>query len=95
VQRTSTVSLDWHRFQLASGSDHLYNVAGVPTVLAPGGGTDELRVGDEVDLTVAIPIAATLSATGGIGRFFPGPFVEENSAGSAATFGYVALAFRF
>ncbi len=93
--RRLNVAVDFHTFALASANDHLYNSAGVTTVQAPTGGAPSKGVGQEVDLTLTVPIAQTLTFMGGVGRFFPGAFVEANTEGASYTFSYAALTVRF
>jgi len=93
--RRLTLAVDLHSFRLATGSDHLYNAASVATVMAPAGGATDRSVGQEVDVSFTLPVAQTLSLSGGIGRLFTGPFLEANSAGADNTFVHLALAMRF
>jgi hypothetical protein len=87
-----TVRIDYHGFWLDDTGDDLYNVAGA---LAVDGNGTETRVGDEVDLTVSLPITPTVSAGGGIGHMFPGPFLEANTQGAENTFSYLFFGYRF
>jgi hypothetical protein len=93
--RRLTIALDAHTFHLATGNDHLYNAAGVATVMAPAGGAGMTSVGRELDLTVTLPVAQTLSLAGGVGRLFVGPYLEALSAGADNTFVYAQVAMRF
>jgi hypothetical protein len=92
--RTARFDLDFHTFALASARDHLYDAPGAISVQVPTGGADARRVGEELDFSFAMPVGQTLALSGGIGRFFPGPFVEANSGGASHTFAYTALAVR-
>lgn len=87
--------VDYHTFWLADANDNLYNVAGGVTVRPPDGGAADSKVGDEVDVTVSVPITATLSAGGGVGHMFPGPFLEANTAGAGNTFTYLFFGYKF
>lgn len=87
-----TIQLDYHGFWLDDTGDNLYNVASALSVVGDG---TETRIGDEVDLTVSLPITPTLSAGGGVGHMFPGPFLETNTAGAGNTFSYLFFGYRF
>jgi hypothetical protein len=89
------VRIDYHGFWLANANDSLYNVAGGLTVVTGPEGAATRRVGDEVDLTLSVPITGTLSAGGGVGHMFPGPFLEDNTAGAGNTFTYMFFGYRF
>lgn len=91
----ATFAADVHTFRLARKTDHLYNVAGAVTVRAPEGGAADARVGEEVDLSFSVPVTGTVTAAGGVGHMFPGPFLEANSPGEGHTFAHLALAVRF
>jgi hypothetical protein len=93
--RRLNVAVDFHTFSLASATDNLYNAAGAMTVQVPTGGAPSKGVGEEVDLTLTLPVAQTLTFMGGVGRFFPGAFVEANTQGASYTFSYAALTMRF
>lgn len=93
--RRLTLSLDVHTFRLATPDDHLYNAAGAATVQVPAGGAAHGDVGREVDVSFAVPVARTLSFSGGVGRLFTGPFLEAHSPGADNTFVYGQMALRF
>jgi hypothetical protein len=88
-------SFDYHSFWLASRRDGLYNAAGKLTVRTPQEGAAETKIGDEVDVTFTVPLTAVITLGGGLGHLFPGPFLEQNSAGHGNTFSFVFLAYRF
>jgi hypothetical protein len=90
-----SVQVDYHAFWLANGNDNLYNVAGgITTSTPPTGATDD-RVGDELDVTFNVPISSTLSAGGGVGHMFPGPFLESNTLGAGNTFSFLFIGYKF
>ena len=87
--------LDYHSFRLLDANDGLYQVAGRLSVPAPTGGAEDKDVGDEINVTVQAPLTPILSLAGGVGHFFPGPFVEANSPGHGHTFSYLGLSYKF
>jgi hypothetical protein len=93
--RRLNLALDVHTFRLATPSDHLYNAAGVATVMVPSGGAVDSGVGTEVDASFTLPVAQTLTLSGGVGRLFAGPFLEAHSPGADNTFVHAAAAVRF
>ena len=93
--RRLTLAIDVHTFRLATPDDHLYNAAGVATVTVPAGGAAHGSVGREVDVSFTLPVAQTLSFSGGVGRLFAGPFLEAHSPGADNTFVHAQLAMRF
>lgn len=93
--RGLTVQVDVHGFVLAERTDHLYNAGGAVAVQAPPGGASERRVGEELDVTFALPVGGTMMLAGGVGHLFPGPFLEAQSDGAGNTFTHLALTVRF
>jgi hypothetical protein len=96
------LTLDFHAFRLDTPNDHLYNVAGVATVLAPETGGDEVGVGEEIDLSFSLslgdsvlPMRGPVGLSGGVSHFFPGPFVEAKTEGTASTFLHAAVNWSF
>ncbi len=86
--------LDYHSFWLAHRNDGLYNVAGVRTVAAPQGGSAETKIGDEIDLTVTVPLTPILTLGGGVGRLLPGAFLKQQTPGYGNTFTYLFVAYK-
>ena len=93
--RKLSFRLDYHSFWLAEKSDGLYNVAGRQTVAAPAGGAADAKIGDEVDMTFAVPLTPIMTVGGGIGHMFVGPFLQENSLGSGNTFSFLFFGYKF
>ena len=89
------LGLDFHAFWLADAHDNLYNVFGVPVIRVPDGGAESTRVRNELDFSFSLPVGNTLTLAGGLGRMFPGPFLEQNSPGDANTFTYLMAIYRF
>ena len=81
-----SVRLDYHSFWPADKADGPYNVAGRRTVAAPVGGATEAKVGDEMDVTLTVPLTPIMTVGGGIGYMFAGPLIDANSPGSGNTF---------
>ncbi|MBI1357474.1 MAG: hypothetical protein GC160_24295 [Acidobacteria bacterium] len=86
--------LDYHSFWLANRHDGLYNVAGVRTVAAPVRGAVATKIGDEVDLTVTLPLTPILTLGGGVGYLAPGGFLKERTPGHGNTFTYLFVAYK-
>ena len=87
--------VDFHSFWLADGNDHLYSAPGAISVRAPAGGAADTKVGDELDLTFAVPVTATTTVGAGVGHMFPGPFLKANSPGGSDTFVYMFVGYKF
>ena len=97
-----TLALDLHTFHLDTPGDHLYNVAGVATVKAPEDGSDDVAVGEEVDLTFSLslgdaflPVPGSLGLSGGVSHFLPGAFIEANTEGASSSFVHTAVSWSF
>ena len=71
----------WHWFDLATDSDVLYNIAGVP-LGAPNTGTD---IGNELDLIGTYSFNPNLSVQAGYSWFWYGGFIDNNLARDDAT----------
>ena len=89
------LNVDFHFFWLADPNDNLYNVAGAVTVRPPAGGAEDTKVGDELDITFAVPLTATTTVGAGVGHMFPGPLLKANTPGGADTFVYLFLGYKF
>jgi hypothetical protein len=89
------LSLDYHGFWLANPNDNLYDVAGAIAVASPPGGALDSGVGDEIDVTLTAPVTSTVTVGGGVGFFFPGPFIEAGTEGDSNTFAYLFAGYRF
>jgi len=89
------IRADYHRFWLANPRDGLYNVAGALTLAPVSDGATDGHVGDEIDVTFDVQINAVLSAGGGVGHMFPGPFVDASSPGAGNTFTFLSFSYKF
>jgi hypothetical protein len=90
-----TLGVDLHAFRLESARDHLYNAGGAASVRTPESGAANVRVGEEIDVSFALPLYDSVNLSGGIAHFFPGPFVEANSEGAPGTFLHTAIGWSF
>lgn len=75
--RKILVTLDRHEFWAASARDALYAPNGLPVVAPPAGGAGSARYGDEWDLILTFTPAEELVLEGGVGRFFPGGYLDH------------------
>lgn len=81
----------WHWFDLATQSDVLYNVAGVP-LGTPNTGTD---IGNELDLIGTYTFNPNFSVQVGYSWFWYGTYVDNNLARDDATQFYVQTQLRY
>jgi hypothetical protein len=88
--KTALVSA-WHHFQLASGDDVLYNVAGAP-VGTPGNGRD---VGQALDLYGYYAMNANLDLQLGYSWFWYGEFIDRTTPRGDCTQFYVQTSVRY
>jgi hypothetical protein len=93
--RKLKVGADYHSFWLANRRDALYTVGGGVGVRPPEGGAADSKVGDEIDLTLTIPVTKTTTLGGGVGHMFPGPFLKANSPGDSNTFVFLFAGYKF
>ena len=93
--RKLKVKIDYHWFWLANPNDHLYNAGSRAIVRAPSGGAQFRDVGTELDITFVYKVSKVLTVGGGFGHLFPGRFLETYSPGSATTFPYAFLSYKF
>ena len=89
------LNIDFHSFWLADSHDNLYNAAGAVTVRPPAGGAADTKVGNELDITSAVPLTATTTVGAGVGHMFPGPFLKANTKREPDTFVYLFVGYRF
>jgi len=81
----------WHRFDLASSGDKLYNVAGVP-VGTPGNGID---VGNAWDIYGYYAVNANFDVQLGYSKFFYGEFIDRTTPRGDAQQFYIQTSFRY
>lgn len=80
-----------HTFRRAETADALYHAGG--GVVLPPDASDSRHIGEELDLTLTIPIAKSVLLAG-YSHFFKGTFLDE--AGAAETdFGYLQFLLNF
>lgn len=80
-----------HTFRRAETADALYHAGG--GVVLPPDASDSRQIGEELDLTLTIPIAKS-TILAGYSHFFNGTFLDE--AGAAETgFGYLQFLLNF
>lgn len=90
TKETSIVTA-WHKFDLATSGDKLYNVAGAP-VGTPGKGTD---VGNAWDIYGFYSFNANLDLQAGYSWFFYGDFIDATAKRGDATQFYVQTSLRY
>jgi hypothetical protein len=86
--------LNYHTWWLVSARDGLYAANGTLLVAATDG-TAGTHVGQEVDLQGAYSLSRQVTILGGIGRLFPGGFLEKTTPGKALTFPFVSVGYTF
>jgi len=74
----SSVSIDYHRVQLAEKSDHWYAASGKVFMTTPAGNS-ETDLGQELDVVASTVVKERLRLEAGYSRFFPGDYVKANS----------------
>lgn len=89
-KETSLVAA-WHKFDLATSGDKLYNVAGAP-VGTPGRGTD---VGNAWDVYGYYAVNANLDIQAGYSWFFYGDFIDSAARRGDASQFYIQTSFRY
>ena len=87
------LNVDYFSFWLADRHDHLYGAGGAIAVRSPVGGARNKHVGREWDATITYKPAAHISVGAGIGRFFPGAFLKQTTAGATHMFPYMFLGY--
>lgn len=80
---------------LASAHDSLYGSAGTATIQAPVGGFRSGEIGQGLDLSGKYVFHNYVVVNFGVSHLFPGPLLLENRRGSAQTYAYFALTYRF
>ena len=90
TKETSLVTA-WHKFDLATSGDKLYNVAGAP-VGTPGKGTD---VGNAWDVYGFYSFNANLDVQAGYSWFFYGDFIDATAKRGDATQFYIQTSLRY
>lgn len=85
-----------NRLWLASRFDGLYDAhSEALMVKVPTGGALSSSVGTEADLYGTYDINPRLQLGAGIGHFYAGAFLKENSSGASPTYPYVMLDYHF
>jgi hypothetical protein len=85
-------TMDVHTFWLASRRDALYTDTGPPAVLNPN--ASSRRIGTEIDLQGTYQFSSRLLFGFGYAHLFPGPYLEQSTPGSGATYPYVMWVYR-
>lgn len=93
INKRLQIAVDYHWFWLASANDALYDVAGRVTVRGRPGSSR--NVGRELDLQTNWSLGRQWKLGGGIGRFFAGPFLKQNSGGASGWFPYIFTQYAF
>ena len=89
-----SVSMDLHRFWLATRRDGLYDTTLKPVFTVPSGLTATSDVGVELDVTVTYLLRGWLTIGGGWSRFLLGQLLETAASGRASTFTYGVIEAR-
>lgn len=86
--------LDYHRFYLLEARGPWKNAGGAVLGFDPTGGSGK-HVGDEVDFTLAFPLAKHLKILSGYSLFFPGEFAEKTRGSDVQHFFYLQTTVDF
>ncbi len=80
---------------LVNEHDNLYGSAGTTTIKAPTAGFASDQIGTGFDASGKYVYHNYLVANLGVGHFFPGTLMLENKHGSAQTYAYFSLTYRY
>ena len=87
------INVDYHSFWLADRRDALYTESGVAFVRDPSAASS--HIGIELDLQVLYRAGAHLQFGGGVGRLFPGQYLEETIGAPSVMSSYLFGSFAF
>ena len=94
VRPKARVEVDYHRFLLAARRGPWKSAGGAVLGWDPTGSSGR-DIGQELDLTVRLPLMKRLGFLAGYSVFLPGAFAERTRGPETHHFGYIQTAVRF
>ena len=93
--KATPISLNYHSWWLASGTDGLYSASGALLVPRVAGGATSTHVGQEIDLQVTRAITPQLQLAAGYAHIVSGAFLKEATPGASYSYPYVMATYVF
>lgn len=92
--RATPILVNYHGYWLAEARDALYAASGAAVARVISGASNR-RVGQELDIQIAHPVAEQLSLAAGYAHLFAGPFLKQATPGASYSGPFVMVTYVF